>query len=88
MKDLKAVYLAAILLCIGFGGGWFARSQKAETPRFYVSRHQQRTEMLRYDPETDRFVIYGQSLAGHGSQYFLGPLHVRARRLDDAHRSK
>jgi len=56
MKEFQAVCLAAILLCIGFGGGWYAHSQKAETPRFYTSADGDM--MYRYDPATDRFVTY------------------------------
>ncbi len=57
MKDLKAVYLAAILLCIGFGGGWFARSQKAETPRFFTLTFGSRQSVYRYDAEKDGLVF-------------------------------
>ena len=86
MNEFQAVCLAVFLLCIGFGGGWFARSQKAETPRIYTDFAGNDPHAHRYDPAEDRFVIYGHFTGGCSN--YLFPLHVRARRLDDAHRSK
>ena len=58
MKEFQAVCLAAILLCIGFGGGWFARSQKAETPQFITitGSINSRQTVFRYDAERGALV--------------------------------